>query len=158
NIVQVYEFGTSGDQPFFSLEFCSGGSLADHLQGQPQPPAQAAAIVATLAHALHHAHGAGIIHRDLKPSNILLQSLVISHESLGTLQQSNPPAAHPTRPPNDQGLMTNDFLKITDFGLAHQVDAGLTASGAVLGTPAYMAPEQAAGRIAQIGPATDVYA
>ena len=128
HIVQVYEVGEHAGRSFFSLEFCSGGSLAERFQGQPQTARTAATLVRTLAGAVQHAHEHGIIHRDLKPANVLL-------------------AEH-------------DTLKVSDFGLAKQLDASVaqSQSGSIVGTPSYMAPEQTAGRSKQIGPATDVYA
>jgi tRNA A-37 threonylcarbamoyl transferase component Bud32 len=127
NIVQVYEVGEQDGQPFFSLEFIDGGSLADRLTGAPLPARHAAQLVQTLARTMHTTHQQGIVHRDLKPANILL---------------------------------TGDGLPmITDFGLAKQLGGSKakTQSGAILGTPSYMAPEQAAGHTRQIGPAADVY-
>jgi tRNA A-37 threonylcarbamoyl transferase component Bud32 len=127
NIVQVYEVGEHGGLPYFSLEFCVGGSLENKLGGTPLPPREAAALVEVLARAMQAAHDKGIIHRDLKPANVLLA------------EDGTP--------------------KITDFGLAKKLDeAGQTASGAVMGTPSFMAPEQAAGKRDAIGPACDVYA
>ena len=130
NIVQIYEVGEQDGRPFFSLEFVDGGSLAQKLNGTPLPPREAAQLAETLARAMHAAHQQGIIHRDLKPANV---------------------AADRTR---------RRTPKITDFGLAKQLDSeqGQTASGAIMGTPSYMAPEQALGQIKEIGPATDVYA
>jgi serine/threonine-protein kinase len=125
NIVQIYEIGERGGLPYFSLEFCGGGSLEKKLDGTPLPPREAAALVETLARAMHAAHEKGVIHRDLKPANVLL------------VEDGTP--------------------KITDFGLAKKLDeAGQTASGALLGTPSYMAPEQAAGS-KQLSPAVDIY-
>jgi WD40 repeat protein len=128
NIVQVYEVGEAGGQPFFALEYVEGGSLASRLDGTPWPAGPAAALVETLARALHAAHRRGIVHRDLKPANVLLA------------EDGTP--------------------KVTDFGLAKRLDrdGGQTQTGAVLGTPSYMAPEQAAGRSKAIGPAADIYA
>jgi WD40 repeat protein len=127
NIVQIYEVGEHDDLPYFSLEYCAGGSLAAKLHGTPLPAKPAAELVATLARAMHAAHQAGVVHRDLKPANVLL---------------------------TDDGMP-----KVTDFGLAKTLDAtGVTRTGAVMGTPSYMAPEQAAGEIHSIGPAADVYA
>jgi tRNA A-37 threonylcarbamoyl transferase component Bud32 len=127
NIVQVYEVGEHEGKPFFSLEFCGGGSLERKLNGTPLPAAEAAALVETLARAMHAAHSQHIIHRDLKPANVLL------------LEDGTP--------------------KITDFGLAKKLDeAGQTQEGAVMGTPSYMAPEQASGKSTELGPLTDVYA
>jgi WD40 repeat protein/tRNA A-37 threonylcarbamoyl transferase component Bud32 len=128
NIVQVHEVGEHQGRPFFTLEYVDGGGLDKRLAGTPQPPRQAAQLVETLARAIEAAHAAGVIHRDLKPANVLLTA-----------------AGEP---------------KLTDFGLAKQLGSlhGQTESGAILGTPSYMAPEQAAGKIKEIGPATDVYA
>ncbi len=127
NIVQVHESGEYQGKPFFSLEFIDGGSLDRKLNAAPLPPREAAALVETLARAMHAAHEQGIIHRDLKPANVLL---------------------------------TKDGTpKITDFGLAKKLDeAGLSLSGAVMGTPSYMAPEQASGQVRAIDARTDVYA
>ena len=128
NIVHIHEIGEHDGLPFFSLEYLSGGSLDKKLQGTPQPPTQAIQWVETLARAMHAAHQHGIVHRDLKPANVLLT------------------------PEGD--------LKITDFGLAKNLEeeSGQTRSGAIMGTPSYMAPEQAAGQAHNIGPLADVYA
>jgi serine/threonine-protein kinase len=128
NIVQVYEVGEHEGRPFFSLEFCPGGSLAQRLTGAPLGANEAASLAEQLALAVQSAHDAGVLHRDLKPANVLLT------------EDGTP--------------------KVTDFGLAKRLDAGAgqTQSGAVLGTPSYMAPEQAAGRGKGAGPAADVYA
>jgi serine/threonine protein kinase len=140
NIVQIYEVGEEDGQPFFSLELVEGGSLAQQLRGIPLPVRQAAELVETLARAIHAAHQQGIIHRDLKPANVLLAPPAFVAGGLGAVGGWVP--------------------KITDFGLAKKLDdsAGLTVTGAVMGTPRYMAPEQAAGRSRDISPAVDIYA
>jgi serine/threonine-protein kinase len=128
NIVQIYEVGEEEGRPYFSLEFVDGQSLAKRTAGAPQPPRTAARLVQTLAHAVEYAHRNGVVHRDLKPANIL--------------------------------LTPDGVPKITDFGLAKRLedDSNQTRSGSILGTPSYMAPEQAAGRTRDVGPRSDVYA
>jgi serine/threonine protein kinase len=128
NIVQVYDMGEHGGQPYFAMEYVAGGTLADRLGGQPMPTRPAAQLIQTLASAIQASHQREIIHRDLKPQNVL--------------------------------MTLDDQPKIADFGLARPLAeaAGLTASGAILGTPSYMAPEQAACRMNAVGPISDVYA
>jgi WD40 repeat protein/serine/threonine protein kinase len=145
NIVQIHEVGEAQGRPFFSLEYVDGGSLDRKTAGTPLPPRQAARLVETLAGAMDAAHRCGIIHRDLKPANVLLARTDPLHGvALGSGLRE---AAH-YQP------------KITDFGLAKKLDAGpgQTASGAILGTPSYMAPEQAGGQKKVVGPLADVYA
>ncbi len=127
NVVQIYEVGEAEDYPFFAMEFVPGGSLAAKVAGTPQPPRDAARLVEALARAVDAAHRQGIVHRDLKPANVLLAA--------------------------------DGTPKITDFGLARRLDAeaGPTQTDSVMGTPSYMAPEQAAGRTREAGPAADVY-
>src|SRR5262249_31811646 len=150
NIVQVYEVGEHNGQPFLALEYIDGGTLADRLGGTPQPARESAALVEVLVRAVQHAHEAGIVHRDLKPTNVLL-----ANEG-----SSSPLSPLPQGERGERGSVSPPFAglvpKITDFGLAKQGDAGLTATGAVLGTPSYMAPEQARG--ITVGPAADVWA
>jgi WD40 repeat protein len=131
-IVQVFDVGSLDGCPYFSLELIPGGSLHERLGGTPLPAGAAATLVEKLARATHVAHTAGIIHRDLKPANVLL-------------------VEDPATPPEQW------TPKITDFGLA-LMGTGHTITGAVLGTPSYMAPEQARGESHQSGPAADVYA
>ncbi len=143
NIVQVYLVGEQGGRPYLCMEFIAGPSLAVIAAGHPLAVSIAAKMVQDLSGAVHAAHQHGVIHRDLKPANVLL-------EGSGKLTPESR---------NDERVWSLVTPKITDFGLAKRVDdARLTHSGAVIGTPSYMAPEQAEGRIAEIGPSTDIYA
>jgi serine/threonine-protein kinase len=128
NIVQVFDVGDQDGRPYFTMEYVEGGSLAQTVSGAPQPIGRAAGLLATLAEAMQVAHEGGIVHRDLKPANVLLTA------------KGTP--------------------KIADFGLARDCGGGpaLTLSGARVGTPSYMAPEQAMGKAHGVGPAVDVYA
>jgi tetratricopeptide (TPR) repeat protein len=128
NVVQVFEVGESQGHPYLALEYVAGGSLADQLHDGPLPPRPAAELVERLARAVQAAHDKGVVHRDLKPANVLLS--------------------------------TDGTPKIADFGLAKRLDAPIAAtqSGAILGTPAYMAPEQAGGKTTEVGPGVDVWA
>jgi eukaryotic-like serine/threonine-protein kinase len=150
NIVQVFETGEHEGQPYFAMEFVPGGSLQQKIAGTPQPVREAARLVLTLALAMQHAHDQDVIHRDLKPANILLLSggVVSGKEE------------HGTQPTTHHSPLTAHQPKITDFGLAKQLDdaSGQTHTGAIMGTPSYMAPEQAEGKIKHIGPWTDVWA
>ena len=156
NIVPVFEAGDAGATAYIAYAYCPGATLAEWLAGrtEPVPVAEAARLVATLADAVQHAHGRGVLHRDLKPANILLVSggVVSGESSDRDSNYTSPTTIHPSP-------LTTHQPKITDFGLAKlvDVDAVATRSGAALGTPSYMAPEQTAGRAAAIGPATDVY-
>ena len=143
HIVQIHEIGQwqPPDQPepapYFAMEYVPGGSLDRLLKRGPLPAADAAQLLEVLARAVQAAHAAGIVHRDLKPANVLLAEPV----------------------PGNSGSLDFGFPKIADFGLARHVDAGRhqTVTGQVMGTPAYMAPEQAESR-PDVGPAADVWA
>jgi WD40 repeat protein/serine/threonine protein kinase len=151
HIVQIHDVGEHDGRPFFALEYVDGGSLAEKLDGSPLPGRCAAQLVETLARAIHYAHQRGIIHRDLKPANVLLAGVrgqgsgVRETDKAGSFLTPDP---WPLTP------------KITDFGLAKRLDAATlpTQSGQIVGTPSYMAPEQALGKAGTIGPAADVYA
>src|SRR6516165_4195193 len=157
NIVQIYDVGESAGRPYFALEFVAGGSLARHLDGTPQPVRPAAQLIETLARAVQAAHDNGVVHRDLKPANILL------HKEEGRRIKDEFTSVDPP-----SILDPSAFLlpKITDFGVAKCVDGAgevpgpgaSTVTGEILGTPSYMAPEQAATPRPPVGPATDVYA
>jgi hypothetical protein len=127
NVVQIYGMGDHEGRPYLELEYVAGGSLAARLDGTPWTSLKASAFLEVLARAVHEAHRQGVVHRDLKPSNVLLTE-----------------AGQP---------------KIADFGLAKlaSLDPGLTRTDTVLGTPSYMAPEQAEGRTRASGSAADVY-
>ena len=128
-IVPIYEVGQQQGQPYFTMKYVAGTTLARRLADGPIPPREAAEMLAPICRAVQYAHERGVLHRDLKPSNILIDEEGRPH--------------------------------VTDFGLAKRVTKDevntLTASGVVLGTPSYMAPEQAAGNRGELGPATDVY-
>jgi WD40 repeat protein/serine/threonine protein kinase len=156
NIVQIFDVGEHDGAPYFAMEYVAGGNLAERLAAGPLAPRAAAAMTRTLAEAVHAAHSAGVVHRDLKPANVLIvrssQVAVRSGEKHGS--DCEPRTAN-----------CELIAKITDFGLAKQFrpeaqpapeGSSLTVAGEVLGTPSYMAPEQALGR--EVGPAADVYA
>jgi serine/threonine-protein kinase len=147
HIVQIHEIGMHEGLPYCALEFVSGGSLDRQLGGTPVPARPAGQLIETLARAVHYAHQQGIVHRDLKPANILLAP------ASGGGADVEAPA-----PPPKAGA--NWVPKIADFGLAKDLGSqkGQTSTGAIMGTPSYMAPEQALGHTKDIGPATDVYA
>lgn len=156
HIVQIHDIGEADGTPFFSLEFVDGGTLAEILDGTPQPAQAAARVVEQLARAVHAAHQQGIVHRDLKPGNILLSSEGTGHERSAAPTQNVDRATGAA--PSSSARFANP--KITDFGLAKRLgdSSRHTQAGAILGTPSYMAPEQASGAVEQVGPATDVYA
>src|SRR5262245_41435736 len=133
NIVPVYEVGEHDDRPYLAVRYVEGGSLSRYLDRFRDDPRAAAALVAALARAMHHAHERGVLHRDLKPGNVLLE---------WRAGDAGPPVPH-----------------VADFGLARLLDqdSTLTRTGDLVGTPSYMAPEQASGGAAAITTATDVH-
>jgi serine/threonine-protein kinase len=128
NVVQTHEVGQHNGIPYLAMEFVAGDSLDQKMHRGPQPPREAAALIETLARAIHYAHEHGVIHRDLKPANILLSA--------------------------------DGVPKIVDFGLVRQSEEapGQIHGRPIVGTPSYMAPEQARGDLSGVGPATDIYA
>lgn len=155
NIVTVYEVGNHDGQAYICMELVEGRTLAEKVsQEGPLEAKVAAAIVSTIAEAVHQAHGHGIMHRDLKPSNILLAGDLAKPATESTVDLQEVATRGPTA---DQAHWSKQ-IKITDFGLAKQSGQGdaLTRTGAVVGTPGYMAPEQATGR-KDITPVADVY-
>ena len=163
NIIQIYDIGESEGRPYLALEFVEGDSLAHLLKGVPQPLHSAARLVETLAKAIHYAHQRNIVHRDLKPANILLER-VASKSAAGDQWPETSDKTEESSPAADTWSLANSSLaacpKITDFGLAKRLDdRGMgTQSGDIIGTPSYMAPEQAGSKGVAVGPATDVYA
>lgn len=127
NIAHIYEVGEHDGTPFFSMEYVDGGTLADSLRKEQPSPRDAAELMISIARAVHHAHENGVVHRDMKPANVLLAA---------------------------EGVP-----KVADFGIAKRLndDLQLTRTGAVIGTPTYMAPEQAKGNSRHVGPPADVY-
>jgi WD40 repeat protein/serine/threonine protein kinase len=161
HIVQVFEVGEHAGRPYLVLEYVEGGSLAQQLDGTPRPAREAAALVETLARALDYAHRRGVIHRDLKPSNVLLA------RGAGECDSERPQRSW-NAPPGSRLPLGECTPKIADFGLAKILAEGQvsqTRSGDILGTPSYMAPEQAgssfqrhtAGSSSHAGPAADIY-
>jgi tetratricopeptide (TPR) repeat protein len=173
NIVQIHETGEHDGCPYLTLEFVDGGSLEEEMRASPTTPRLAAELVETLARAMHFAHQRGIVHRDLKPANVLLAKRDIDSD---VIRRKEIPV------PGTRGLIGPNSLirgketgasslpalhwswttmpKIADFGLAKRVDdeSGNTQSGSIMGTPCYMAPEQAQGQNRQVGPSADIYA
>ncbi len=178
HIVQIHEVGEAHGHPFLALEYIEGETLADRLAGEPQPPFAAATLISMLARAVQVAHERGVVHRDLKPTNIMLAApstspswngksrtpLPQSESVIDNLKAKTEQLSR-SRTPRSAGPSQSDVAraygvpKITDFGLAKRLDdeSHLTMTGAIVGTPSYMAPEQAIGKSAAHGPAIDVY-
>ena len=139
NLIPVYEVGEDGPFCFLATAYCPGPTLAQWLTEASElpPPALAAQLVRDLARGVAHAHSRHVLHRDIKPSNVLIETVDANGATSG---QSVP--------------------RLTDFGLAKLMELAddETRSGSLLGTPAYMAPEQADGRLEDVGPGTDIYA
>jgi WD40 repeat protein/serine/threonine protein kinase len=150
NVISVFDVGVHDGQPYCVTEYAEGGTLHDWMQTARPSALEAAWLVETLARAAHAAHLCGIVHRDLKPANILL-----SAEREVRSAEPTDPALRAPRP-----ALSALVPKITDFGLAKSLTASshLTVTGQVMGTPSYMAPEQATGDPRAISPRTDVYA
>ncbi len=160
NIVRVFDAGELGPLGYFiASEFCAGPSLRRWLKSQNEPvsPRLAARWMAAIADAIQHAHDRGILHRDIKPDNIILTSPPKPHETASPSPRPEAGADGRARPASPADLL---FPRLTDFGLARLAEEAADESGSDIrmGTAHYMAPEQAAGRSDQIGPATDVYA
>ena len=141
NILQVFDVGEQDGQPYIACEFVAGGGLDRQLAGKPLPHRAVCRLIVTLARTVDATHEQSVVHRDLKPSNILLAW----------------DEGRPVRP-DDEEFWRFVTPKISDFGLAKDLDQGKgrTMTGALLGTPEYMAPEQARG--GEVGPTTDVWA
>jgi serine/threonine protein kinase len=163
NIVQIHDIGEADGVPYLVLEYVEEGNLVQRLRGDPQELKPAVRLIETLARTVHFAHQRGVVHRDLKPANILLQRTDTDAAGSGD-SETVPPArgtfAAGVSAAPSTGLPITLSPKITDFGLAKRLDEHDqgTPSGEIVGTPSYMAPEQAGSKPELIGPATDVYA
>jgi WD40 repeat protein len=152
NLVPVYESGEVDSLCYIVSAYCPGINLADWMRGrtEPVPFADAARIIRSLADGVQHSHSKGILHRDLKPANVLLVTMDISSGSNGGRRSE--------LPSTNRALLSACQPKITDFGLAKLSGADVqTKTGTTMGTPAYMAPEQATAYKSEVGPAADVY-
>jgi serine/threonine-protein kinase len=174
HIVPIYEVGEHEGLPYFSMKFVEGGSLAAHKQPFQADPRAAARLVSQVAGAVHHAHQRGILHRDLKPANILLENRTrMNADSTDLRGSEEDPSLIRENPPNPRSSAFHFFPMITDFGLAKRLGSAepaaesglatagslssstLTGAGVIVGTPAYMSPEQALGQPPTT--ATDIY-
>jgi WD40 repeat protein len=157
SIVPIYDVGEHEGHHYFSMKLIEGGSLARQVERFTTGPRGAARVVMALARAVHHAHQRGILHRDLKPANVLLSAAGGLAESSSTSALGDTPG--PARPPPASQALDDVVPKIADFGLARRIDqdSSLTHSGMVVGTPSYLAPEQAGGSPGAVTTATDVY-
>jgi eukaryotic-like serine/threonine-protein kinase len=172
HLVAVYDSGEDGSVCYIASEFCPGPTLAAWLKGRsgPAPVETAARLVRQLAEAMGHAHGRGVLHRDIKPSNVLLSRpetawSVEEHRALHSPPYQGPASRvqrerGETEQSPDAGSGEEPLAKLTDFGMAKLLerDGDQTRSGALVGTPAYMAPEQARGNVRELDARTDVYA
>ena len=158
HLVPVHEAGQLGPVCYLALAYCPGSNLSEWLMQRktPVPMQQAARLVAMLAEAIHYAHTRGILHRDLKPSNVLLTPVAPTQRPAKDSAEADPLQSNLWVPEPGAGFLP----RITDFGMAKFAvnDQSNTRTGSVIGTPSYMAPEQADGRSSHVGPVTDVYA
>lgn len=164
NVVEVYDLGDFNGRPYFVMEFVEGGNLAARIKTNGPLASEAAAeLIASVAFGVQAAHDAGIVHRDLKPANILLSAG--SGQRAGSVSDGpKQSAGSEEKKPKSSVRSASRYPrstpmpKVSDFGLAKRLASDLTRSQAVMGTPAYMAPEQAGGKAKFVGPAADVYA
>jgi serine/threonine protein kinase/WD40 repeat protein len=157
HLIQVLDYGQSGGVAYLVMEYVDGPDLAQVLSGGPLPEAEAASLVEKLARAIHHAHTRHVLHRDLKPANVLLQQGGNHRGTEGTERPEDKSYSSGCSVPSVPLWFHDSSPKITDFGLAKRLDeSGQTRTGQMLGTPLYMAPEQAKGQKV-VGPACDVY-
>ena len=157
NIVQIYAIGEQDGYAFMAMEYVAGGSLHQYLKSHSPSPREAAELLEPIARAMQHAHSRGIIHRDLKPGNILIgEAELVTSDSKPHSNSAKPLSKAQLELENGKSIIP----KITDFGLAKNLNQSmhLTATGVALGTPSYMAPEQARDDRKFIGPLSDVYA